>query len=122
MQPTPAASRRLLRVLFWTAAVVAFAAAVSPPGTTPEFVPWDKAQHFIAFYVLAILGAAAYSRSSPLKIGASLSAFGALIELVQAIPAVHRDADFWDWAADTVAVTAALAPLVLVRMRAWLAG
>ena len=122
MQPTPASSRRLIRVLFWIAAVVAFAAAVSPPGTAPELVPWDKAQHFIAFYVLAFLGAAAYPRFSLLKIGAGLSAFGALIELVQAIPFVHRDADFWDWAADTVAVTAALAPLVLVRMRVWLAG
>jgi hypothetical protein len=46
-----------------------------------------------------------------------LSAFGAAIELVQGTQIVHRDMDFWDWVADTLAVGAALAPMLLVWWR-----
>jgi hypothetical protein len=47
-----------------------------------------------------------------------LSGFGALIEYVQGLPSVHRDRDFWDWVADTIAIIAALAPMLLVWWRA----
>ena len=30
---------------------------------------------------------------------------------------VHRDRDFWDWVADTLAIAAALAPMLLVGWR-----
>jgi len=30
---------------------------------------------------------------------------------------VHRDRDFWDWVADTIAIAAALAPMILVWWR-----
>jgi len=43
-----------------------------------------------------------------------LMAFGALIEMVQAIPQLHRDSDLLDWLADT---GAALAVFVIVT--AW---
>jgi hypothetical protein len=50
--------------------------------------------------------------------GALLSAFGALIEIVQGLSIVNRDRDFWDWVADTIAVIAALSPMLLVQWRA----
>jgi hypothetical protein len=31
---------------------------------------------------------------------------------------VHRDRDFWDWVADSLAVMAALSPVLLVQWRA----
>jgi hypothetical protein len=31
---------------------------------------------------------------------------------------VRRDRDFWDWVADSIAITAALAPMLLVWWRA----
>jgi hypothetical protein len=43
-----------------------------------------------------------------------LSLFGAFIEVVQAIPALHRDSDVLDWLADTAAAGAIL---LLVRLR-----
>jgi len=43
-----------------------------------------------------------------------LSLFGAFIELVQAIPVLHRDSDVLDWVADTVA-----ASLVLLGISWW---
>jgi hypothetical protein len=38
-----------------------------------------------------------------------LSAFGAIIEVLQAIPALNRDSDPVDWLADTVAAALVLA-------------
>ena len=108
---------RLALVTFWGAVVFTFVEAVIPAPQAIEIFPSDKAMHFLAFYVLAILAAAAYPRRSVVMMGAALSGFGALIEIVQAIPFLHRDCDFWDWATDTVAVGAALTPMVLVWWR-----
>ena len=41
-----------------------------------------------------------------------------LIEIVQGLAIVHRDRDFWDWVADTIAIIAALSPMLLVWWRA----
>jgi hypothetical protein len=86
-----------------------------PASRAPHLFPWDKAEHFLAFYVLSFLAAAAYPRLSLAVVALWLSLFGAAIELVQALPIVHRDCDFWDWVADSAAISAALAPIVLER-------
>jgi VanZ family protein len=70
--------------------------------------PSDKVQHVVAFFVLGVLGAAAYRRVDVLRLLAALSLFGAVIEVVQAIPALHRDSDPLDWLADTIAAAFAL--------------
>lgn len=115
-------SQKLIRIAFWAAALIVFVCAEMPANEVPHIVPWDKAEHFIAFYVLAVLGAAAFPRRALFSIGARLSVFGALIEIVQAIPALYRDYDFWDWVSDTIAIIAALTPIALIRWRAWTAG
>ncbi len=106
------------RLALLGAALFTFAMAVAPPGAGPELLPWDKAQHFLAFYVLAVLGAAAFPRQAILIPALALVAFGGLIELVQALPFVGRDAEVGDWLADGVGVLFALAPLGLARWRA----
>jgi VanZ family protein len=66
--------------------------------------PNDKVEHIVAFATLAMLGSFAYPRASLLRLLVGLSLFGALIEVVQSIPVLHRDSDIWDLVADTVAV------------------
>lgn len=108
----------LARWVFWLTGVGVFIAAVIPKEDhPPDIFGWDKANHFAAFYTLGVLGAAAFPRVSLLVLGACLSGFGAAIELVQAIPFVHRDCDVWDWVTDTVGVLAALCPLLLALWR-----
>jgi hypothetical protein len=102
---------------FFSALLFTFYSAVIPPHQAVQLVPWDKAEHFIAFYALTGLAAAAFPRRHLFLIAASLSGFGALIEFVQGLPLVHRDRDFWDWVADTLAIGAALAPMILVWWR-----
>lgn len=83
-----------------------------PPEVPGE--PNDKVQHIIAFATLAALGAFAYPATALVQLLIRLSLFGAMIEVVQAIPALHRDSDILDWLADTAAVL-----LVLVLVRWW---
>ncbi len=108
----------LAQIAFVGALAFTFYSAVMPPSHALALVPWDKAEHFIAFYTLTGLAAAAFPRRHWLLIAALLSGFGALIEVVQGLSFVHRDSDFWDWVADTLAITAALAPMLLVWWRA----
>ncbi len=108
---------RLAKLAFFSALVFTFYSAVIPPQHALQLVPWDKAEHFIAFYALTGLAAAAFPRHHLVVIAALLSGFGALIELVQGLSMVHRDRDFWDWVADTLAIIAALSPMLLVWWR-----
>jgi VanZ family protein len=75
--------------------------------------PNDKVQHIAAFATLALLGSFAYPRTALAKLLLWLSLFGAAIEVVQAIPALHRDSDVRDWLADTIAVA------VVLLVRQW---
>jgi hypothetical protein len=108
---------RLAQLAFFAALVFTFYSAVIPPQNAVQIVPWDKAEHFLAFYALTGLGVAAFPRRNLFVIAALLSAFGAFIEFVQGLSIVNRDRDFWDWVADTVAISMALAPMILVWWR-----
>jgi VanZ family protein len=105
---------RFQRLLFWAALIFAFVMAILPQPPQLPGAPNDKVQHMAAFATLALLGAWAYASASGWRLLVGLSLFGALIEVVQAIPAIHRDSDIKDWIADTVA-----AALVLLLVRWW---
>lgn len=107
--------QRLTIVLFWSAALFALVMAALPQPVVIPGNPNDKLLHITAFAVLALLAAFAYPRTRLLVILLALSAFGGLIELVQTIPALNRDADWIDWVADTLAAAFVLSAVLLVR-------
>ena len=106
-----------IRLLFAAALVLAVVMALlpHPPGIGVEVN--DKAQHSLAFAVLSILAAAGWPEGSLLRIGERLSFVGALIEVFQSIPALHRDCDVMDWITDTLAIAVALGIVRLARGR-----
>lgn len=108
----------LARLAFVLALVGGLWLALRPVGEGPGLI-WDKAQHFIAFYTLAGLGAAALPRRSLWAPALFLAFYGAAIEGLQALPAIGRDAEWGDWAADLIAVGACYLPLVLRPWRRW---
>lgn len=61
---------------------------------------WDKANHALAFAVLAVLGLAAYPARGA-RVLAGLLAFGALIEVLQSLTG-YRSAEWLDLLADAV--------------------
>jgi VanZ family protein len=109
--------QRLLILAFWSAALFALVMASVP--RPPEFPgePGDKVQHMMAFATLAVLGSAAYPRLALWKLLAGLACFGAFIELVQMIPALHRDSELADLLADTAAAAVILLIVHLLRRR-----
>ena len=102
-------SVHIRRLLFWSAALFAFVMAVLPHPPELPGQPSDKIQHVAAFATLGVLGAWAFARKPLLPLLAGLSLFGAIIEVVQSIPSLHRDADVKDWIADTLACGLVLA-------------
>lgn len=84
-------------------AAVALALTPKPP-RIPLDRFGDKVEHMIAFAVLALLASLAYRATPRQLIVERLSFLGAAIEVLQSIPALHRDCDVRDWIADTFAV------------------
>lgn len=113
----PKRNGRLARTLFWAAALFAFVMAVLPHPPQVPGEPNDKIQHMLAFTTLALLGSWAFAKTAPWKLLLWLSLFGAAIEGVQGIPALHRDSELLDWVADTAAVVVVLLLIALVRRR-----
>jgi hypothetical protein len=68
----------------------------------------DKVEHSLAFVSLTILACAGFPNAALVRIGERLSFLGAIIEVVQSIPALHRDCDILDWLTDTGAIAAVL--------------
>ena len=109
----------VLKGAFWVCFVVINALALSPaPYLPPElFNWWDKAQHAIAFGVLAVLAVLAYPEASRLRIALLLIGQGVLIEVLQYYGG-YRFGDWQDAVADGVGV---LLGLAMVRvMDFWL--
>ena len=106
-------------ILFWRVAliaaiVVAVTMALLPhPPKLPIDQFGDKFEHMLAFATMAILASLAYPDVPLFRIGERLSFLGALIEVCQSIPALHRDCDIRDWIADTLAIVVVL---LIVRL------
>ena len=98
---------RVAAVLFWLALATAVTMALLPhPPSLPIDRFGDKFEHILAFATLTLLADLAFPRIPRLLIVEHLSFLGALIEVSQSIPALHRDCDIRDWFADTAAILA----------------
>ncbi|MEH3099251.1 hypothetical protein [Sphingomonas adhaesiva] len=106
--------KRVARLLLALAIVVAVTMALLPHPPNVMGNVSDKVQHMTAFGTITILYCAAFPRQSLLRIGERLSFLGALIEVFQSIPSIHRDCDVMDWIADTAVIIG-----VLVVVRIW---
>jgi VanZ family protein len=95
--------------LFALALLVIAWLSLSPIEELPVSVSlWDKAQHAIAYFGLALVGAWAFpDRSGRLAVG--LVAFGVGVEILQAAMALGRQGDAIDAVANTLGVAVGLA-------------
>jgi VanZ family protein len=93
---------------------VVMALALAPPRFPTPSTGWDKANHALAFAVLALLGFAGYPRGK-VAVLAALLAYGGLIEVLQGMTG-YRSADWLDWVADSVGLAIGS---MLTRVFAW---
>ena len=101
---------------FWLAFAVSFVMAILPRPPIIPGSPPDKVLHIVAFAVLATLGSIAFPKLPLSRLALGLVAFGALIEAIQAIPALNRSSELADLLADALAV------LVAAPATRWLLG
>jgi VanZ family protein len=106
-----------LTAAYWGAIFVLTHLPPEEIARAPHF--WDKAEHFIAYFLLAVLLGGALMLSFPETRGIPLwvlligFAYGVVDELLQ--PFVRRDAELLDWVADASGVWAAVVVLWAVR-------
>lgn len=108
----------IIRALLLAALLFALVMASLPQPPQLPGQPGDKIQHILAFTALSALAALAYPQAPKWKIFAALCGFGALIEVVQMFPALHRDASLLDWLADCAAIIVTLGLMRLIQRSA----
>ena len=104
---------RLLRATFYVASVLVFALSLMPSAALPPTTIGDKAEHIIAYALLALLGGASTERGIVHMI-IGLTAFGTVIELLQAF-SPGRSPDVLDALADFVGASIGVAAAMILR-------
>jgi hypothetical protein len=106
----------LSRGVFAVVVLVSFAVLFAPgPDVPPAPYGVDKLVHGGLFLALAFTGCWAGIRRPVVAV--LLPLYAAASELLQAIPALHRDATLGDWLADVVGVLLGLLAWTLVERR-----
>lgn len=112
---SPASLPRPLRLALYAGAVaVLLWLTLTPSDELPQVSLWDKAEHALAWLVLTGLGLALSPRRPRAIVGFAL-AFGVLVEILQAILPIGRDADWHDVVADTIGASLAFGLYLLAR-------
>jgi len=91
--------------------------AFTPSTGVESGLPWDKANHAVAFLTWTILAGCGWPRAGLLRMALVMLGLGTAIELIQGLPAVGRDADVWDVVADIVGFTTGWGLLALFGLR-----
>ena len=97
-----------IRLAFWLALSVTLVIALLPNPPALPVQANDKVQHMAAFAALTFLAALGFPSLRLRAIFVRLAALGLAIEVLQMIPALHRDAQASDWLADCAATAATL--------------
>lgn len=108
----------VVRGLFILANAVVLCGALLPPHAGPSLLPWDKAEHFAAFFGLLLLALPAFPELPLWQLAVLLCAEGGLIEILQGLPFIHRDPDIKDWLADSAGIMAVIAVILAGCLRA----
>jgi len=121
----PAFSNRVVKRIVWLSRlcfVVALAAVVylslgptDPLAVTNDFIPWDKARHYLAYLVLSGLALAAFANVPSVFIGLGLFALGLGVEVMQ--PAFDRSQSLFDLAANALGILTVLALVLIIAVR-----
>lgn len=99
---------RYMPQLFFMAVALVTVLSLIPATAVPQAVQfWDKAQHTLAYTVLAIMGSLAFPRQLKLVL-MGLLAHGAVIEIMQSTLTTTRLGEVLDWFADGTGVLAGI--------------
>jgi VanZ family protein len=104
--------RRAGAWLFWPALAVVVWGELTPHPPKLAALLWDKAEHFIAYFGLALLASLGWGlRRSLVLVFAAVVALGGMLEILQSF--VGRDAEWGDFFANSLGALAGLALAVV---------
>jgi hypothetical protein len=92
-------------------------ASVAPPQFVPRVFFSYHVEHFAAFYLIAVLAAAGLPTIRLYQISFALILMAVILATVRLVIPRHQLADAEDLAADLAGVGAAIAPIVIGRLR-----
>lgn len=109
-------STRIARALLALGGTVCVVGMVGPfQGVEEALIPWDKAAHFTAFYILTSLLYVAFPRRRRLDLTLMAIFGGAAIEIAQGL--AGRDMGIGDMVANALGAGAVLLPMFLQEWR-----
>jgi hypothetical protein len=118
-------ARRWMLVLIWTARlssliwlgllVWAMLFAADDGIIKDKLIPWDKASHFVSFYLLILLANVGFPRLPLWLTGLAAFAFGLAIEWIQ--PSFGRQFDWLDVLANALGIAAFAVPAIYGEWR-----
>lgn len=92
--------RALFRAVACVLIIIVAWLAFKPTAGADQGLPWDKANHALAFFVLTIICARGWPGAGIWRMAGIMLAAAAAIEIIQGTSLVGRDADGWDVVAD----------------------
>jgi VanZ family protein len=107
--------RRLKPAAFGLANAILLYLCLAPTKTLPSVQVWDKAEHGLAWTVLAGVALLLWP-SLPGVIVIYTLTLGGAVEFLQAVLPFGRDGEFTDWIADSVGIALAVVGWALVRV------
>jgi hypothetical protein len=117
--PAPLPETHILAVLARLGLLLAVLALVAAALIQPPRVFYSyHAQHFAAFYVLAVMAALSFKRRTVIGVGMALSAFALAFEMARSLSPLRAHTTYLDWFADAAGIVAALGPMLAQKIRA----
>jgi len=105
------------RVVFWMVlVVVTWLMLIELTPKTGGWPYWDKVQHILVFAGLTVLAILGYRRRWR-TVALGLLLYGVLIEGLQTVLTVTRQASVGDWLADTIGILFAIACYWMIQRR-----
>jgi hypothetical protein len=105
-----------LAALAWAVIAVTLA-ALAPPSYVPRIFHSSHVEHLAAFYIVALIGAAAFPRLKLFRLTAVLVVFAALLAAIRAFQPAHQLSSMEDLLCDIAGVWAAIVPILVGRLR-----
>lgn len=105
-----------LAALVWAVIAVTLA-ALAPPAYVPRIFHSSHVEHLAAFYIVTLVGAAAFARINLFRLVAVMIGFAVLLAAIRAFQPVHQLSSAEDLLCDIAGVWAAVAPILVGRVR-----
>ncbi|NCN85536.1 MAG: VanZ family protein [Sphingomonadales bacterium] len=97
-------AQTISRILFWLLLGTILVISLMPATDAPTVFADDKLNHILAFFTLSLMARLLWTRTHAAILFVLLMALGGGIELLQLSMGFGRDADWWDFVADIVAI------------------